>query len=119
VPTQLNRREFYRYLGDMPGRFRSLRDPVWLPCLIVDISGSGARIASPQAISNTSVLQLEMTISGRIYIQDSVAVWAESSEDGLWHKYGLTWIGLTDADRDDLIRSLVIHQRINRPRRLE
>lgn len=118
MPTQLNRREFYRYLGDLPGRFRSFRDPTWMPCLIVDISGSGVRIVSPRSVPRASVLQVEMTVSGRVYILDSVVVWLESSEDDLWHKYGLSWIGLTDADRDELIRSLVVHQRVNRPRPL-
>lgn len=118
MPTQLNRREFYRYLGDLPARFRSFRDPVWMPCLVVDISGSGIRVVSPQYVPSASVLQVEMAVSGRIYILDSVLVWTESSEDGIWHKYGLTWIGLTDADRDDLIRALVVHQRVNRPRPL-
>ncbi|MCL6445659.1 MAG: PilZ domain-containing protein [Alicyclobacillus sp.] len=86
-------------------------------CLVLDVSGGGAQIATKYPIASPGVvIELPIMIGGTVFLLRGEIVREYISEEMRLHRYGIRWVELKDQDRDRLIQKLFERDRVLRSR---
>ncbi|WP_067621575.1 PilZ domain-containing protein [Alicyclobacillus acidiphilus] len=112
--TSTNRRRYHRFSVVRPTRiqFYKLDDDIgtsWRACRLIDISGGGCKIISKMAmpvLPETVVLNICLGFLGFEPIHARIMWRGGSCDAGNVYEYGLRWIGIEEARREQIIASL-------------